>query len=190
MKNLFALFALFFCVSLTQAQQQQENTSSLFSGLLNVAEWVSSFNAPIERIDNRESLKRLRRELSYLSADMDEILYNKKKLISCATTPGVSINESIAEIRDLQNAMKSFQKRFKEINKLVPSEFKVAQNPLTDDIDALISEKMETLRQVKTALYGNDTGTWEEEINKSIDITKKINQKINLLKLKIEEKLE
>jgi hypothetical protein len=171
---------------------QEQNKATLLNGLLNVTEWISSFNAAIENIDKRETLKRLKRELSYLSTDINEITNSKKNLMFKATKPEATVGDYNGAVQDLQNDMRIFKERFTKINQLVPSEFKLEENPLTQNIDNLIWGKLETLEKIKTVLYGDNATNWEvmQELNDAIEITKKIEFQINALKLAIEKKLE
>jgi len=189
MKTTIVLLLTLVTTSFANGQEK----ASLFDGLLNVVEWIRSFNSVIENIDNRESLKRLRRELSYLSTDISEITNSKKYLLFKAMKPDANPSDYGNEVQYLQEAIRIFQNRFQIINQIVPSEFKVENNPLTQNIDNLIWEKMETLEKVSSALYGNtitDSEVIQKELEKAIEITQKIERLINKIKLKIEEKLE
>lgn len=185
------LIAVIACFPLSSHAQEQDK-ASLFEGLLNIAEWVDKINSAIEDMDNRESLKRLKRELSYLSTDINEITSSKKRLVFKATKPTADRGDYNNEINDLQEAVHIFKKRFENINQIIPAEFKVEGNPITQEIDGLISGKLESLEKVKMALYGSEFNNTDIiiELNKAIELTQKIELKINSIKLNIETKLE
>jgi len=190
MKLIFSFLIVCFLWLPVTAQEQPEAT--LLSGLLNVTEWISNFNAAIEKIDTRETLKRLKRELSYLSTDINEITNSKKNLVFKAMKPEANLRDYRSAIVDLQDDMRVFKDRFKTINQLVPAAYKVAENPLTQNIDHLIWGKLESLEKIKTVLYGDNASDWDvmQELNDAIEITKNLEFKINALKLEIEKKLE
>lgn len=183
--SLFLLISFFAC-SMTSAQEQH---ASLLAGLVNVAEWINGFGSAIENIENRESLKRLNRELSYLSTDINEITNSKKRLVFQVMKPGAEAEDYTAEVEYLQESMHIFQNRFREINQLIPPEFKVEENPLTHNIDNLIWQKLETLEKVKTALYGDEMEDEEilKELETAIKITRQIDFQINQIMLEIDE---
>ena len=183
---------LILCFLYMPVAAQEQNEATLLSGLLNVTEWISSFNAAIEKIDRRETLKRLKRELSYLSTDINEIASSKKQLVFKAMKPEASLSDYRSAVTDLQADMRIFKERFKNINQLVPTAYKVEENPLTQNIDQLIWGKLESLEKIKMVLYGDNASDWEvmQELNDAIEITKNIDFKINDLKLEIEKKLE
>lgn len=187
-------FFLLLLISLTTANMSnaQDQSTSLLAGLLNVAEWVNNFGAAIESIDNRESLKRLNRELSYLSTDINEITNSKKRLVFQVMNSDSADQDYTSEVEYLQESMRIFQERFSEINGMIPAEFKVEENPLTQNIDNLIWQKLETLEKVKTALYGDEIADEEiqSELESAIQITRQIEFQINDIKLQIGEKLE
>lgn len=190
MKTIFLFLIMSF--SLTSVSTAQNQSASLLAGLLNVAEWVNNFGAAIENIDNRESLKRLNRELSYLSTDINEVTNSKKRLVFQIMRSDSVDQDYTAEVEYLQESMRIFQDRFRDINEMVPAEFKVEENPLTQNIDNLIWQKLETLEKVKTALYGDEIADEEvmNELDTAIKITRQIDFQINKMKLRIEEKLE
>ena len=181
MKTLY-LILISFSISFSQE-------ASIFDGLLNVANWISGLNEAIEKIDDRESLKKLNRQLSYLSTDIHEVINSKKELDQKLLNPEFNKEEYLAEAKYLEESMQIFKDRFNEINKLVPTEFKVEENPLTQNIEKLVWEKIQTIEEVQDALYGGQQWEAQQSIQKAIEISGKIELEINSLKQKIEAKL-
>jgi hypothetical protein len=171
---------------------------SLTTGLLNAATWIDSFDRMITKLTSRPNLSKLNRELRYLSDDLQLMINSKQRLkgtllTAKETTPGKILVDGhmLDQLREIQESLNTLSRRFDEINEMVPPEFKTTQNHPAIDINQLMQDKQLEMNKMSLLLTGNaDRQSLTKETDQMTTISTGIQEKINDLNVKIEEKLK